>query len=37
MSGIRIILGTSIIMVLIGYLIIQFNPGLNLKLSLIHI
>ena len=31
MSGIRIILGTSIIMVLIGYLIIQFNPGLNLK------
>ena len=31
MSSIRIILGTSIIMVLIGYLIIQFNPALNLK------
>jgi protein-disulfide isomerase len=31
MSRINIVLGTSVIMVLIGYLIIQFNPVLNLK------
>lgn len=31
MSRINIVLGTSIIMVLIGYLIMQFNPVLNLK------
>lgn len=31
MSRINIVLGTSIIMVLIGYLIVQFNPVLNLK------
>ena len=31
MSRINIVLGTSIIMVLIGYLIVQFNPILNLK------
>ena len=29
MSRINIVLGTSIIMVLIGYLIVQFNPVLN--------
>ena len=31
MSRINLVLGTSIIMVLIGYLIVQFNPVLNLK------